>query len=117
MTSKNAAQFKRSPKVVAPDEQLAREEEFISGADVRRNTPELKTVAAKRRSSKSTQLDFLELDDDDRTKLMNVRFTQREKGALLYIQKQTTVSMHAFCMEAIRDAINAKLRKIADVEL
>jgi hypothetical protein len=65
-------------------------------------------------------LDFLDADDSLRGgkgAVLNVRLTAREKGALDFIKSRTPDSIHRICVEAIRDAINTRLRKLAETEI
>jgi hypothetical protein len=121
--------FKSRPAGKSAQE-LADEQEkiqrFIAGADVRRgerDAPELPAVLPEplrqpvRKGVAATPLegdpmDFFALPDDRRNSIMNLRLTDREKGALLYIQANTPPSMHAYCIKAVRDAINTTLEKL-----
>src|ERR1700679_3499481 len=122
-----AVAFKARPPVKSAEE-LADEQErierFVAGADVKRGdkhaeAPPTLPEPMRRPVRKGVSaaplagdpLDFFALPDDRRNSIMNLRLTDREKGALLFIQANTPPSMHAFCLKAVQDAINATLEK------
>jgi hypothetical protein len=123
--------FKARPPVKSAEE-LADEQErierFVAGADVKRGdkhaseAPQAPTLPEPMRRPvrkgvaaaplAGDPLDFFALPDDRRNSIMNLRLTDREKGALLFIQANTPPSMHAFCLKAVQDAINTTLEKL-----
>jgi hypothetical protein len=99
--------------------------EFIAQAGVKRHAPveeppRVRPVRERRPPRRGVRtvadigndLDFLALDDEKRVSIMNLRLTEREKAALVFIQQHTDHSMHWFCVDAVREALIAKVESL-----
>lgn len=56
------------------------------------------------------------LRDDKNTELYNLRMTERQKAVLQYISTNTPDSIQAFCMRAVQDAANAKIKEMTGLD-
>lgn len=113
--SKPVTAFKKPPTRHAEqhtvDDSSDKVQQLVSTADVTRR-PTGAPRKTHERTEKARQLDFFALEDDRRISPVNVRLTDREKGALDNIAANTPYSKHAFCVEAVRQALDAKLREM-----
>ena len=106
-----AISFKAAP-ASADEDRARRAEEFVSGADVRR-----KPRAATHEEAAADPMAFMALPDNVQAKVLNLRLTEREKGALEWVAETGRESMHEICVRAVREAINTRLMKLAKREL
>jgi hypothetical protein len=88
------------------DDKRGAAERFAAGADVHH------APAAKRASAvKPGEHDFLSRPHDREINLVNIRLTDREKGALKWLESRSPESMHAICKRAVMQEINRLLRE------
>ena len=86
-------------------------EHFVNGADViRRN--DAHANGSKGARAAPNPYAFFDLDNERKLHALNLRMTDREKGALAFVSETTGVPMHAIVMEALIKELNEKLQKL-----
>ena len=101
------------PNGIATDEdKRTAAERFASGADVQHSAAaKRRTPAASQPTEADFRYDFLSRPHDREINLVNVRLTDREKGALKWLESRSPDSMHAICKRAVIAEINRLLRE------
>ena len=56
------------------------------------------------------------LRDDKNTEMYNLRLTERQKAILQYISDNTPDSIQSFCVRAIQEAADAKIKEMTGVD-
>ena len=56
------------------------------------------------------------LRDDKNTEMYNLRLTERQKAILQYISEKTPDSIQSFCVRAIQEAADAKIKEMTGVD-
>ncbi|MEX3929798.1 hypothetical protein AB4Y36_38305 [Paraburkholderia sp. BR10936] len=90
------------------EEHISGAERFAAGADTH-HAP--KARAAKPAPVKPGELDWMARPHDREISLVNVRLTDREKGALQWLSERSPDSMHTICKRVVKAEINRLLRE------
>ncbi|MGH8156544.1 MAG: hypothetical protein ACREPQ_00360 [Rhodanobacter sp.] len=96
-------------------------QKFVSGADPGRATEGASATQKPASSSSpgSNAIVWADLDDEQRglVGVFNMRFTQREKMCLQYIDKKTPHSKHSFIISVLRPALAEKIKELTGEDI